>query len=198
MKLKQQLEKRRRARGNMRRKTHILLLNCKSILFRMYWLSPLSLIGVPFLIDWLGLEKTQTYLGAIGGIFAFMFFVQKQKIDESSYFQELFKNFNRRYDSLNNKLYELKNVQVLSNRNKLLLDDYFNLCAEEYLLFKQGYIPLNVWKSWVHGMNQYWSNESIRKYWQSEINGKSYYGFEPEKILTVVENENAEHIKVAA
>lgn len=164
----------------------------------MYWLSPLSLIGVPYLIDWLGLEKTQTYLGAIGGIFAFMFFVQKQKIDESSYFQELFKNFNRRYDSLNNKLYDLRNVQALSSKNKLLLDDYFNLCAEEYLLFKQGYIPLNVWKSWVHGMEQYWSNEAIRKYWQSEINTNSYYGFEPEKVLIVAESRNTDRVKAAA
>lgn len=29
---------------------------------------------------------------------------------------------------------------------------YFNLCSEEYHLFKKGYVPDDVWDNWIEGM----------------------------------------------
>ena len=56
------------------------------------------------------------------------------------------------------------------------LNDYFNLCGEEYLFYRRGYIYPEVWKSWVAGMKIYYANERIKKLWAQELSNQSYYG----------------------
>ena len=53
---------------------------------------------------------------------------------------------------------------------------YFNLCGEEYLYFKKGYIYPEVWKAWHNGMMVYYQNMRIRKLWSEELKSDSYYG----------------------
>jgi hypothetical protein len=66
---------------------------------------------------------------------------------------------------------------MLAADDKQLLYDYFNLCAEEYLYFKSGYVDAEVWQSWLRGMKLFASNPEIRRLWQEELESGSYYGF---------------------
>jgi hypothetical protein len=72
---------------------------------------------------------------------------------------------------------------------KKALMDYFNLCAEEYLFFKEGYIHPQVWQSWCRGMLYYLRNSRIRQVWNEEMISDSYYGL----TLLVIEQGAARH-----
>ena len=55
---------------------------------------------------------------------------------------------------------------------------YFNLCAEEWLFWKAGYIYDPVWRAWENGMKQYSRDPRVVAHWQKEQKTDSYYGFE--------------------
>jgi hypothetical protein len=99
--------------------------------------------------------------------------------------KDLFTDFNKRYDALNDdillivnsakadKTFELKPCQ------KKTIIDFFNLCSEEYFWFKRGRIDNKIWLSWSSGMNYWYQHDVINKLWKEEVrsrNGKlSYY-----------------------
>jgi hypothetical protein len=57
------------------------------------------------------------------------------------------------------------------------LNDYFNLCSEEYLYYVKGFIYPEVWKAWCNGMEYILQNVRIGTYWEKEqMNSASYYG----------------------
>ena len=60
--------------------------------------------------------------------------------------------------------------------------DYFNLCAEEYFFFNEGYIDHRVWRSWCRGMLQYLEAVPFRDIWATEGSKESYYGLTLEEI----------------
>lgn len=163
---------------NRQRSHKKLLLRGKDFLFSAYWISPILGSAIAAIL------MVYTNLGSgvisaiLGGSFGFCYFLQKQKLEEAAFFQKVFSDFNSRYDGMNERLSEvLSTGQVSSNRSCLI--DYFNLCAEEYLLYKRGYVPLEVWDSWRAGMLQYWSIPEVRSLWISETKTESYYGFDP-------------------
>lgn len=96
-------------------------------------------------------------------------------------FRNLFKiisEFNRRYDSINNDIYELNE----SNIDKTKIFDYFNLCSEEYYFYSHGMIPHDVWMNWKVGMSEYFNKEHVKSVAEEEFLNKddqSYYGFNP-------------------
>ena len=106
-----------------------------------------------------------------------IYFVQKQKLEEMKLFKELFAEFNEKYALQNDNLSDIKsnNNMAVDKRNKIL-DDYFNLCAEEYLFYKEGRIHNEVWGSWCRGMNEHLSNDVINEYWEKAQKENSYYG----------------------
>lgn len=118
-------------------------------------------------------------LSITGAIAALVHFLYAQHNQNTERFIELFRDFNARYDKLNNRLNTLflQNSPLLSVEDKLLLYDYFNLCAEEYLYQKSGYIDPEVWNSWLQGMKYFASNPKIRRLWDEELESGSYYGF---------------------
>jgi|688.fasta_scaffold193750_2 hypothetical protein len=98
---------------------------------------------------------------------------------ESDAFRSLFKEFNARYDGLNEKLYQIKGRpagDALSPTDIWLIYDYFNLCAEEYLYYRHGYIDKSVWESWKSGIRNFLEDEEIKTLWDAEIQSNSYYG----------------------
>lgn len=118
---------------------------------------------------------SQKNVEIIGILLSSFYFLHQQKLSEAQFFQQSFKDFNQRYDLLNEDLsHAIVNGRVLQEKDKFI--DYFNLCAEEFLLYQKGYIPNNVWDSWVRGMAYYWENEDVKKVWDKE-NIDSYYGF---------------------
>ncbi len=116
----------------------------------------------------------------VGGIFSFFYFVQKQQLEESRLFKELFTDFNKRYDTLNETLNEIKNGKPIGATETNILYDYFNLCSEEYLFYQKGYIYPEVWQSWLLGMMEFYRHAGIRKIWDEELAKGSYYGLEKE------------------
>lgn len=117
---------------------------------------------------------------AMAAVAGFVYFIYSQHLQETRLFSELFKQFNERYDRLNGRLNEIASRDsegMLSLAEKQVLYDYFNLCAEEYLYYKAGFIDEEVWKAWARGMKAYLASESVRRLWEEELSGGSYYGF---------------------
>jgi hypothetical protein len=124
----------------------------------------------------LRIEWAISALGAAGGLTTFLY---TQHLQETRLFTELFQQFNARYNALNNRLNLIAAGQSreLSREDRQVLMDYFNLCAEEYLYYRAGYIDPSVWKSWTRGMTAYSDIPSIRELWDEELHSESYYGF---------------------
>ncbi len=138
-----------------------------------------------------------TALGCLGG---FVHFLYSQHHQDTRLFRELFKDFNERYDKLNNDLNEIrmriedakregKDTKLketdkvkLEDEEKLKLYDYFNLCAEEHFFHEAGYIDHQVWRAWCRGMVIFDDVSEIHTLWEKELRTGSYYGFSLDKI----------------
>jgi len=132
-------------------------------------------------------------ISIVGGLFSAIFFMQKQELDEARLFKELFLEFNRRYDDLNEKLNniirEKNNAKDLGPDDINTLYDYFNLCGEEYLFYEKGYIYPKVWSFWVRGMKIFYEDERIQKEWVKEFGTGSYYGLDLSKEISKLPNK---------
>ena len=124
-------------------------------------------------------------IGIIATIISSYYYKHSKKMEQDKMMKNLFKEFNARYDKINDSLYkiekECKNLKDLEKHPKLeyKLNDFFNLCAEEYYWYKKGRIDENIWFSWSDGMNDWYNRvEIIREAWEVEIEKrgcKSYY-----------------------
>lgn len=130
-------------------------------------------------IDW------KILLTVIGGLSSFFFFIQKQELDEAKFINELLIKFNHRYDEMNENLNAIvkanKANQDFEDHEIFTLYDYFNLCGEEYLFYRRGYIYPEVWRSWVAGMKFYHDDKRIQRLWAKELSSQSYYGLDISK-----------------
>ena len=109
------------------------------------------------------------------------FNVQKQNLEDTKLFKELFEKFNDRYDGMNddlNRIYRQRADEPPDEDEKKTLFKYFNLCGEEYLFFKKGFIYPKVWRAWKNGMEFFRQNTRIKKLWDDELGRDSYYGLE--------------------
>jgi len=151
----------------------------RRFLFQNYWWIAFAVIVVAIAVV---LKSGATDRGGliattVGTALTFCYFVQKQKLDELRLFNELFTNFNRRYDAMNTKLEHIHaGMEMTDAELKIILSDYFNLCAEEFLFAKEGYVHAEVWQSWCRGMLYYLGSDRIRRTWDLEMISESYYG----------------------
>lgn len=114
------------------------------------------------------IPSTAAYLSLI-------YFFQKQQLEELKVFKELFTEFNNRYDDLNGKIFAIKQEDEKVDFHETM-DDYFNLCAEEYLFFTKGLILDEVWGSWCRGMEEHLDVKRIKDYWLDAQQENSFYG----------------------
>ncbi len=131
-----------------------------------------------YFADGRGAELLVTGIGIVAG---FTYFLYRQHLDEAKLFNELFIEFNARYDKLKaglNKIRLGSDKVALTEHERELLFSYFNLCAEEFLFYKAGCIDYDVWKSWRKGMNEFFTHHRVRELWKTEETD-SYYGFSP-------------------
>jgi hypothetical protein len=115
-----------------------------------------------------------------GAVAGFVYFLYSQQLQQTRLFLELFRAFNERYDRLNDKLNVIVSQApspMFSAEQKQVLFDYFNLCAEEWMYFRAGYIDPDAWEAWRRGMKFFLSSPGVRKLWVEELKGGSYYGF---------------------
>lgn len=155
---------------------------CKHWLYDHHLLITFALLLVVFLLwAFIGSLQTWSFLSsAIGAVLGLSYFVLKQHLDETRLFKELFSAFNARYDAMNADLYAVRDApedQPLTREEIMFLYDYFNLCAEEYLYYRKGYIYPEVWLAWHNGMKIFCKSSRIRKLWEKELQTNSYYGF---------------------
>ncbi len=140
----------------------------KRLWFELYWI-----VGFIVVILLLLLKHFQFAIA----VFSVIFLTQKQKLEETRLFSELFTGFNKRYDDLNGEIATLKSQNPpCQGKIDKTLADYFNLCAEEYLFYKEGRILDSVWGNWCRGMEEHLKNDIIRNYWEKEQKENSYYG----------------------
>ncbi len=129
-----------------------------------------------------GKDEITILITMVGGLASAVFFIQKQKLEELHLFKELFVDFNRRYDGMNEEINRIASVDSkaeFSSDEKNRLNDYFNLCAEEFLFYTRGYIYPEVWRAWHNGMKSIINSDGgIRKYWEQEKKTDSFYGLE--------------------
>lgn len=125
-------------------------------------------------------QSPQLLLSILGSIAAFFHFLYSQHNTNTERFIVLFNDFNSRYDKLNddlNRIAKDSEDSELSAKDIQILYDYFNLCAEEYLFFKAGYIDKNVWEAWSAGIKYFLCSPRIASIWKEEIERGSYYKF---------------------
>jgi len=130
-------------------------------------LSPIATLIAAFSIFWLSRKYNES----------------NKKIAEEKLEKELFKEFNERYDNLNEDLIEARdNYMYADKKDKLLLSksiiDYFNLCAEEYYWREKGRISDKIWFSWRTGMIfNYKSSTLIQELWDVECENEGYKSY---------------------
>jgi hypothetical protein len=147
-------------------------------LFRNYWwlLGTILVGAVAFLLC---TETSITSIATVAGsVLSVIYFIQKQRLEELKLFRELFKEFNARYDGMNENLASIisKNNTPLTSEEESSLIDYFNLCGEEHLYYELGYIDPVVWKSWCNGMKSIIESPRVKPLWEAEKATSSYYG----------------------
>lgn len=123
---------------------------------------------------------SQGALPSIGVLLGLIYFLQKQKLEETGLFKDLFVEFNKRYDDMNEKLDAITRRDIhdpLSDAEKAIIIDYLNLCAEEYLFYRRGYIHPLAWETWRRGMKRLICNNRIFKFASEELKDNGYYGF---------------------
>ncbi len=159
------------------------------------WIWPavlvLSIVAATAVIRlWLDTEVevkdvTDVFFAVVAGAAAFIFFLYKQHLDETRLFMDLFAAFNAKYDDLNGDLNDILDGpadQALRPSERKKLFDYFNLCAEEYMYFKAGYIDPEVWLAWRKGMQTFLKSARVESLLIEELKGGSYYGLSIEEI----------------
>ena len=156
----------------------IILIRLRHFFFRYGILILLFLSFITLFFFWPQLDW-QNKLALIGATLSFTYFIQKQKLEELNLFNELFKTFNDRYEALEKSLQEIKDEPTsskISFEQKEILIKYFNLCGEEFLYYRLGYIYPEVWQAWLKGMQYYYTNKNINFFWDEELLQGSYYG----------------------
>jgi hypothetical protein len=125
-------------------------------------------------------DKATVFAGVVAAVLSVSFFVQQQRLAEMNLFWELITAFNGRYDKLNERLMRIRCED--DSTDYQVVWDYFNLCAEEFLFFSEGYIDERVWRAWCIGMLDYFEVEPFLTMWRDVGARDSYYGLTLEEI----------------
>ena len=132
---------------------------------------------------------TTLLIGVVGLIVTGWFNKNNQKIAHQKLEKELFTEFNKRYDELNDSLMLLEGIStveqlkstssLIANKSMYnILIDYFNLCAEQYYWKKNKRISAEIWTAWHQGMNDYYKKyEVLRKVWAEETKDEQYQSY---------------------
>lgn len=155
---------------------HFIRHNISSIFFGILFL--MAIVAYSYgKINFTGLA------GAIVSIATIYYGNLKSRIENDILFKELFKSFNERYDKKFNDLINTLKFDESKNLEPddiILIIDYFNLCAEEFLWKTKDRIPKDVWKAWKAGIQENLKIRQVRELFEKEtltFSGQiSYYG----------------------
>ncbi|QTR53016.1 hypothetical protein [Thiothrix unzii] len=126
-------------------------------------LMPIGWIGILFAytLGWREITSNDftLALNTTVAVLGFIYFIQKQKLEEEKLFFDQFANFNKRFHDLSQSLNQLSEIDCEHQDTIGIVGKYFDLCLEEYQLYQYGRIPEKTWRYWGSGMLYY-----IRKY----------------------------------
>lgn len=141
------------------------------------------------------------------------YYSKKQlELSNDEFQRGLFKQFNERYDELNDELHillvqqkekdeqlTLKSVREGSRDSYKCLNDYLNLCAEEHYWFKKGRVDPTVWKAWKTGIDWWFDKlDPLKELWENEKkngNYNSYYLDDGESFISVKNKQDVKRLK---
>src|SRR6266702_4240609 len=143
------------------------------------WCAAATIIlGLVYLVTPSGYRSGSLLVAAIGGLWALAIYLHGQHASDARLVKELLTEFNDRYDKLGTDLqFAVSTRGDFEKETELKFVRYFNLCAEEWLFWRAGYIYDPVWKAWENGMKQYGRDRRVVDLWQEEHATDSYYGF---------------------
>ncbi|MFD1314241.1 hypothetical protein [Namhaeicola litoreus] len=124
--------------------------------------------------------KLELFIGLIAIFTTLYFSLNKSWLDHDKIFIDLFHQMNTKFDELNEDLNSIREFgKPMNDRNPdAVIQDYLNLCSEEYLWYMKGRIDESVWVAWKAGMNYYLESDIIKSYFISQKPyDVSYYGF---------------------
>lgn len=129
------------------------------------------------LLYYYNIVQVEFTIGLIIGLSTIYFAARNYYLEYDRMFKELFIEFNLRYNQYNDVLERIENETVLNLEEQKILNDYFNLCAEEYMWFRRGRIPEYIYSNWLNGTLVHLGKHSIREYFKKELkaNTGSYY-----------------------
>lgn len=149
---------------------------------KRYFILIISLVACISLLTFFrskGMIETNIFLITCGTTITIFISIINYFQSNDKFFKELFTEFNKRYDSMNSFLHQVKEIAPLTEEDKQRVIDYLNLCAEEYMWVKKGRLPIDIWNSWKNGIMLHLEKESIRNIFLEEqrLWRSSYYGF---------------------
>jgi hypothetical protein len=150
-----------------------------------YWMTTSALMmAILASIRWVDARDRYTLIATVtGAALGIFYFFQKQMLDESQLFEKLFTGFNERYGKIQSKLSHIHGGHLEDSEEvETVLNEYFNLCAEEYLFYVEGRIHPRAWQAWCHGMLLQLKNPLIHEYWGKLVKSQSHYGITLEEI----------------
>ena len=149
---------------------------------RIIWLSSIAgavLVLIVYLLVSPEHRSGSVLLTVVGGIGALTFYLHRRHAEDARLVKELLLGFSERYDKLNNDLQlACWRDSRFEEDTKLQFIKYFNLCAEDWLFWRAGYIYDPVWQAWQNGMRQYSKDDRVMAIWDEEAKTDSYYGFD--------------------
>ena len=131
-------------------------------------------------------RSASVLLAIVGSFWALAFYFHWRRANDARFVKELLTEFNDRYDKLGSDLqFAIWNRGEFEKETQLKFIRYFNLCAEEWLFWKAGFIYEEVWRAWENGMKQYGRDPRVMALWEKEKKTDSYYGFKFPSVETL-------------
>jgi hypothetical protein len=108
--------------------------------------------------------------------------------DYTKRYQEIILNFP---ESINHPDFDYQSLSK-ENRNKTLryMRVYFDLCSEEYDLYRAGYISERIWKNWKEGIEFAFSKKAFRDAWSKIKMDTIYYPEFTNWVESIIKEEN--------
>lgn len=151
----------------------------RQLWFRHYWWITVAVFGavIATILVFQFKDGFSLIATLVGVALTIIYFVQKQKLEEIQLFEKLFTQFNSRYQVLNEKLEDIRRDPTKPEVEvRKVLNEYFNLCAEEYLFYSEGRIHPAAWRAWCRGMLYYLDKDHIRTRFEEDCKVDSFYG----------------------
>ncbi len=108
--------------------------------------------------------------------------------DYTKIYQEITLNFP---ESINEEDFKIDSLEKeVKNKTLRYMRAYFDLCSEEYFLWKKGNIDNATWKEWESGIKFAFSKPAFRQAWEVLRLDTIYYGEFTEFVNNTISNKN--------